>query len=190
MLKVFRKRPTECVADLRADRGATDPILVIAAIAVSLVLLVGGSFAVSGIITNGHNLNAKSDLDKVAVAETAMYAQGDIYVDYKQTGTTPAETALETSGVGFNPTEGGKIAVTKTGNGWGAISKSAATATGPYYVRTSASNKVAEWNNATKTWVVAADGVKISAAFKEANPALSTPAAVTAFVTALAVKAG
>lgn len=32
----------------RSERAATDPILVIAAIAVSLILLVGGGFAVSG----------------------------------------------------------------------------------------------------------------------------------------------
>lgn len=58
------------------DRGATDPLLVIAAIAVSLVLLVGGSFAVAGVLDNSRDLNAKSDLDKVATAEAASTAAG------------------------------------------------------------------------------------------------------------------
>jgi hypothetical protein len=57
---------------LRPDRAATDPILVIAAIAVSLVLLVGGSFAVTGLIASGHDANAKNDLGRVAAAETAL----------------------------------------------------------------------------------------------------------------------
>ncbi len=61
---------------LRSDRAATDPVLVIAAIAVSLILLIGGSFAVAGMIANGKDLNAKADLDRVATAETALSASG------------------------------------------------------------------------------------------------------------------
>jgi hypothetical protein len=34
------------------------------------------------IIANGHNMNAKSDLDKLSVAETAYYAEHDGYSAY------------------------------------------------------------------------------------------------------------
>ncbi len=105
-------------ARLRDERGATDPILVIAAIAVSLVLLVGGSFAVAGIITNGKNLNAKSDLSKVSVAEVAAFAQADSYLAYthlksgaESGDTDPNGNLLSKSGVGFTPTVGGALAV-------------------------------------------------------------------------------
>ena len=63
----------------RSDRAATDPILVIAAIAVSLVLLVGGGFAVSGLIGNAQATNAKQDLSRVVVAEQGLQAAGSAY---------------------------------------------------------------------------------------------------------------
>lgn len=63
----------------RADRAATDPILVIAAIAVSLVLLVGGGFAVSGLIGNAQASNAQQDLGRVVAAEQALQAAGSSY---------------------------------------------------------------------------------------------------------------
>lgn len=61
---------------LRGDRAATDPILVIAAIAVSLVLLLGGGYSASAMIANGKDVNARADLDKVATAEGALAASG------------------------------------------------------------------------------------------------------------------
>lgn len=148
-----------------SERGATDPILVIAAIAVSLVLLVGGSFAVSGIITNGHNLNAKSDLDKVAVAEASQYAETDSFVAYRQGGTA-AQVGLESASVGFSPTEGGQLAVlvspaanaagtavvaAQTEWGWAAVSKSSAQS-GQRYVRTSMSQAITEVDASGATW--------------------------------------
>ncbi len=79
------------------DRGATDPILVIAAIAVSLALLVGGTFATAKLIANGKDLNAKGDLDKVAVAETALRTvateSGDDKPGTKWTGAPNASTS-------------------------------------------------------------------------------------------------
>ncbi|MGW8431678.1 hypothetical protein ACWGJ9_11345 [Curtobacterium citreum] len=63
----------------RSDRAATDPILVIAAIAVSLVLLVGGGFAVSGLIGNAQASNAQQDLGRVVAAEQALQAAGSSY---------------------------------------------------------------------------------------------------------------
>lgn len=37
------------VAALREERGATDPILIVAGTAITLILLVGGSFAIAGV---------------------------------------------------------------------------------------------------------------------------------------------
>ena len=127
------------------DGGATDPILVIAAIAVSLVLLVGGSFAVAGMNSNGKNLNAQGDLDKVATAETAASSGGGSYLKYSvdATGTVvAADTAqdgdtknLAQQSIGFTPTTGDVIKVVANGNSWVAGVKSA---TGTVYWRSSA----------------------------------------------------
>lgn len=139
LTKITRK--AECkLAELREERGATDPILVIAAIAVSLVLLVGGSFAVSGIITNGQNLNAQGDLDKVGVAEVATFAEGDTYLAYDSTAADgSALRELEDSGIGFTPTEGGAVQVIVSDDGW--IAKSLSVS-GEDYFKASESNKI------------------------------------------------
>lgn len=167
---------------INRDRGATDPILVIAAIAVSLVLLVGGSFAVSGIVSNGHNLNAKSDLEKVAVAEASRYAGADEFLAYKQTGTA-TDRALEKSGVGFNPTEGGKLSVVlapaasasglptvagQTAWGWAVISQSGSRGADKY-VRTSASQIVAEVDSSASLWKLKGPSAARVAADLKAN---------------------
>ena len=124
---------------IRNEAAATDPILIIAGIAVSLILLVGGSFAVQGIITNGKDLNAKGDLDKVSVAEVAYYAQNDRYVAYEKNGST----VLEDSGVGFRPTESAGadliVEVHPDGQGWNAVARSAS---GARFVKTSESNTI------------------------------------------------
>lgn len=61
---------------LREERGATDPILIIAGIAVTLILLVGGTFAVSGFMANARDLNVQADLDRVATSMEAAQATG------------------------------------------------------------------------------------------------------------------
>ena len=125
------------------ERGATDPILVIAAIAVSLVLLVGGSFAVAGMIANGKNLNAKGDLDKIATAETAVSSGGGTYLNWAITAagvpTLDGGKDLSKGDVGFTPTDGEDIKVNANANGWIAAVKSTA---GPTYWRTSTSSKI------------------------------------------------
>ena len=73
MLTKLKARKAE-IARLREERGATDPILIIAGIAITLILLVGGSFAISGFIANANNLNAKGDLDRIATAQAAYLA--------------------------------------------------------------------------------------------------------------------
>jgi hypothetical protein len=138
------------LAAIREERGATDPILVLATIAVSLILLVGGTFAVTGIITNGKDLNAKGDLDKVSIAETAYYAENDAFAAYlkndKTAGSPTIASKLENSGLGFNPTDGtDKLLVevtaptTSAPGKWKAASESAS---GKVFVKTSESNRI------------------------------------------------
>lgn len=153
------------IAGLREERGATDPILVIAAIAVSLVLLVGGSFAVAGIISNGHNLNAKSDLDKVSVAMVADYAQNDRFQAYdKKAAKGSTLRALEVGGVGFTPTEGGKLVValgTTATYDWASVSESASNDRN-IYVKTSESNSIVEVVRSTGAKVAGSSGAELA----------------------------
>ncbi|MGW8431392.1 hypothetical protein ACWGJ9_09720 [Curtobacterium citreum] len=110
----------------RRDAGATDPILVIAAIAVSLILLVGGSFAVAALINSSRDLNARSDLDKVAVAETAAAAtRSGAYMTWAITsdGTTSGATDstgadLAHQGLGFTTSDGTTVKVAANADGW------------------------------------------------------------------------
>jgi len=132
------------IARLREERGATDPILIIAGIAVTLVLLVGGSFAISGFIANANDMNAKADLDRIATAQAAYRASNDRFGTYAagpNVGTKNAQ--LSTAMVGFNPTESNSTIVRTSANGdsWAAVTKSAS---GKAYVRTSASPETVE----------------------------------------------
>ena len=95
MLDKLKAKKAE-IARLREERGATDPILIIAGIAITLILLVGGSFAISGFIANANNLNAKGDLDRIATAQAAYLAEKDTYADSVAT--------LGSSSIGFTPT--------------------------------------------------------------------------------------
>jgi len=133
---------------LREERGATDPILIIAGIAITLILLVGGSFAISGFIANANNLNAKGDLDRIATAQAAFLAENDRYAGL---GTKAADGtsytnasglfALKNSSLGFTPTAGNQFRLFASDSGWVAITKSAS---GTKYVRTSLSTAVTE----------------------------------------------
>ncbi|WIE81346.1 hypothetical protein [Curtobacterium sp. MCSS17_016] len=125
----------------QSDRGATDPILVIAAIAVSLVLLVGGSFTVSGVIANAKNANAKNDLALIATAEAATQADGSSYLAWGITaaGVVSGDTnlngdRLDKSKVGFTTTPGVAINVNANTDGWVAAATSS---TGAKFFRSS-----------------------------------------------------
>lgn len=155
----------------RSERGATDPILVIAGIAITLILLVGGSFAIAGMITNGKNVNAKSDLDKVTVAEASYYAANDSYAAYDSTATGALKTNLESSAngggnttVGFSPSANGHIVVNIGAGGWIAESKSAS---GTIYYKDSLSSTI--YDSSKGQTLPAADLTAIGA------PALPTP---------------
>ncbi len=131
---------------LWSDRAATDPILVIAAIAVSLVLLVGGSFAVTGMMNNGKDLNAKSDLDKIATAETAAQASDQSYLGWASDGVSGVLSNTDGDGlflneraVGFTLSPGTRAAVRANATSWVAGAQSA---TGTVFWRSSKSSKI------------------------------------------------
>jgi hypothetical protein len=115
---------------LRTDRAATDPILVIAAIAVSLVLLVGGGFAVSNFLNSGRDVNARGDLDKVATMQTSLQAQQGTYAAYD----SAASPRLDAGDLSFTPSGDTRVVVATCANGWAAAAHSAS---GRTFVRTS-----------------------------------------------------
>ena len=168
MLDRLKSKKAE-IERLREERGATDPILIIAGIAITLILLVGGSFAISGFITNANNLNAKGDLDRVATAQAAYIAEKDVYAT--------TATALQNASLGFTPTAGNAITILASGaNGWVAVTKSAS---GAKFVRTSGAAVIAESNAAGTTFT---NG---SAAYTLVLPSGITLAQVTTAIAAL-----
>jgi hypothetical protein len=143
MLERLKARKAE-IARLREERGATDPILIIAGIAITLILLVGGSFAISGFIANANDLNAKGDLDRVATAQAAYLASNDRYGALAVGPNVAAQnTELQNSAIGFTPTAGNSTVVRTSADGWVAATKSAS---GKVFVRTSESAKTFEMN--------------------------------------------
>ncbi|WIB65907.1 hypothetical protein [Curtobacterium sp. MCBD17_040] len=76
------RRIGECMRRLfRTDRGATDPILVIAAIAVSLVLLVSGSFALGRSKSNVADTTARYALQALIASQAAARTNTGYYQD-------------------------------------------------------------------------------------------------------------
>lgn len=128
----------------RTDNGATDPILVIAAIAVSLILLVSGSFAVAKLIDNGKDLNAKDDLHKVAVAETATRAvatqSGDGKPGTKWTGTPNASASTFGSRTNYAQYSGGNLLPLPAGSAGVSQTRPFGTGGGTYSVVTGATD--------------------------------------------------
>lgn len=133
-----RHRSTWLTHLIVTDRAATDPILVIAAIAVSLVLLVGGSFTVSGLINRSKDANAQQDLAAVRVIEADAANDGG-YVNYDS-------LSSRAPGVAYDPTEGSKVRAAACSDGWVAASTSQ---TGKTYVSTSATTTTEEAPAAT-----------------------------------------
>jgi len=104
---------------VRRDRGATDPILVLAAVAVSLVLLVGGSFAVGALRANADALNAKKDLVSIGVAEASWVGANGTY-----TGTLTDLADPAKNSVGFSVTSGTTPQLVVGTNCYGAVATS------------------------------------------------------------------
>jgi hypothetical protein len=137
MMERLKARRAE-IARLREERGATDPILIIAGIAITLILLVGGSFAISGFIANAHNLNAQGDLERIATAQSAYLAQNDGFGALRvgpNVGTQ--NTQLQQGALGFTPTDGNSTIVRTAPAGWTAVTKSGS---GAIYMRSSLSS--------------------------------------------------
>ncbi len=138
MMERLKARKAE-IARLREERGATDPILIIAGIAITLILLVGGSFAISGFIANANNLNAQGDLERIATAQSAYLAQNDGYGALRvgpNVGTQ--NTQLQQGAIGFTPTDGNSTIVRTSPAGWTAVTRSAS---GDVFFRSSESNQ-------------------------------------------------
>ena len=133
---------------LRSDRGATDPLLIIAGIVITLVLIIGGTFLISEVTSNAKDLNASADLDKISVSEAGAYAQGDNFLAYGSFGTS-ASRDLENQSIGFRPTDGSSVVVSlaPAGADWAAASLSQSNEK-PIFIRTSESNKTVKYTNA------------------------------------------
>jgi hypothetical protein len=101
------------------DRGAVDPILVIASIAVTLILLVAGTFNLGEISRKNADDAAKNDLRMLAAAEKTYYASQTAFTFYDSATNTAALASK-----GFQPN--GRVTVIPCRSGWvaAAVSKS------------------------------------------------------------------
>ena len=131
---------------LSRDSGATDPILIIAGIAITLILLVGGTFAVAGFMNNARDTNAKADLDRVATAQTAAMAASDAYqplASGPRVREGKMDATLATGGIGFVPSDDNTVVVAVGPHGWAALAESAS---GASFLRTSESSATIKVN--------------------------------------------
>lgn len=125
-----------------AERGAADPILVIAGIAVTITLLIGGSFAVSAFISHSRDMDARGELSRIATAQSAYFADNDRYA-VLATGPRVVTKRPELAAApeaGFTPSNNNTIVRTSRG-GWTAVTESGS---GKVFIRTSDSLKTLE----------------------------------------------
>lgn len=52
----------------RNEYGSTDPVLIIVGVAITMIVLVGASFAMSGIITQSSSVTAEGDINSIKTA--------------------------------------------------------------------------------------------------------------------------
>jgi len=125
---------------LQHDRAATDPILIIAGIAITLILLVGGVFAVSGFVANAQDLNARGDLERISVAQASRAVEDQ---NYGRLALGPLVLATERNGelllspIAFTPGARNTLIVSTCDTGWVALGYSES---GAAYIRTSMSS--------------------------------------------------
>ena len=156
MLHKLRALGKSC-SRLRGDRGATDPMLAIGAVVLTLILVLGGTFLITNMVTSGRNLNATTDLDKIAVAESGYFTANDTFAAYGSFGRHAPREPLEDSSIGFRPTYGASVVaiIDKPGGEaparaqlrfaeWAAASESAANGN-PVFIRTSESNRTVKY---------------------------------------------
>ncbi|WIE81057.1 hypothetical protein [Curtobacterium sp. MCSS17_016] len=99
------------------DRGAVDPILVIASITVTLILLVAGAFNVGDISRKNADDAAKNDLRMLAAAEKTYFASQMAFTFYDSTSNASTLTPQ-----GLQPST--RVAAAACGDGWVAAAKS------------------------------------------------------------------
>lgn len=128
----------------RGDSGSTDPILLVAGIAVTLILLVGGSFGIAGFVKNAQDTNAKLDLDRVTSAQAAVMVAADKYLPSAlgpRVLPDKKDASLADADVGFVTGAHNTLVVAVGKTGWAAMVESASGAT---FLRTSLSSAVVE----------------------------------------------
>lgn len=126
------------------EAGSVDPVLIIAGLAITLILIIGGAFGVSGFVKNAQDMNAKSDLDRVTSAQAAVMAAAEQYLP---TAIGPRvlpdkkDTSLAKADVGFVTGAGNTLVIAVGSTGWAAMVESASGAT---FLRTSMSSAIVE----------------------------------------------
>lgn len=131
---------------LRRDDGSTDPILLIAGIAITLILLVGGSFGIAGFMKNAQDTNAKMDLDRVNTAQAAVMAASDRFLPLAlgpRVLESKKNTLLAQADVGFVPSDDATLVIAVSPSGWAAMTDSGS---GSAFLRTSTSSETIEVN--------------------------------------------
>lgn len=131
-------------SSLRRDRGASDPLLIIAGIAISLTLLIGGSFAVVDFMRNTQDRSARDDLARIATSQAAYHSENDRYADLAVGPDIPKakqDTELIDGKVGYKNQNNANIVVTANKGGWTAVTQSRS---GKVFVRSSFDRKTYE----------------------------------------------
>lgn len=129
---------------LQNEAGAADPMLIIAAIAASLILILGGGFVISGIIAQGKEQAARNDLSSIAATEASVRSAATRFWGYDSHDDSDRRKLERPGfGIGFTASEGVRVIVDvdDTGTGWIAVSRAE---TGKTYARSSENDVVAE----------------------------------------------
>ncbi len=175
----------------RRERGATEPVLIIAGIALTLILLVGGTFAVTGLVRSAQDINAKQDLDRVVSAQAAVMTAKETYLPTAvgpKVLSSKVNKALLTEQLGIEPGDQNTLVVAASGNGWAAMAQSASGAT---FLRTSTSTDIVEVdvsNIRDDFTIVGKDGATVieagSATSVTAKKTIRFPAGLSAYAMA------
>lgn len=129
---------------LRRDDGSTDPVLIVSALAVTLILILGGVFAVAGFTKNAQDLNAKADLDRVTSSQAAVIIAAEKYLPSAlgpRVLPEKLDSSLASADVGFVAGKDNTLVIAVGTTGWAAMVESASGAT---FLRTSESSAIVE----------------------------------------------
>lgn len=129
---------------LRRDDGSTDPVLLVSALAVTLILILGGVFAVGGFVKNAQDLNAKADLDRVTSSQAAVMTASEKYLPSAlgpRVLPEKLDRSLASAEVGFVAGRDNTLVIAVGATGWAAMVESASGAT---FLRTSESSAIVE----------------------------------------------